>query len=90
MSATQGGAAVNDVKDFGADAEVNINGVSATTNGLQARVSSEGFDVSIMLDAAFAGALDERAEVVASAGDWGERRAVVARADRSDAGAHIR
>ncbi|MEC8817594.1 MAG: flagellin [Planctomycetota bacterium] len=56
VSATQGGAAVNDFKDFGVDAEVNINGVSATTNGLQARVSSEGFDVSIMLDAAFAGA----------------------------------
>ena len=56
VSATQGGAAVNDVKDFGADAEVNINGVSATTNGLRARVSSEGFDVSIMLDSAFAGA----------------------------------
>ena len=56
VSATQGGAAVNDLKDFGVNAEVNINGISATTNGLEARVSSEGFDVSLMLDSAFAGA----------------------------------
>jgi flagellin len=56
VSATQGGASVNDLKDFGVNAEVNINGISATTNGLEARVSSEGFDVSLMLDSAFAGA----------------------------------
>jgi flagellin len=56
VSSAANGAAVNDLKAFGADAEVNINGISATTNGLQARVSSEGFDVSLMLDAAFAGA----------------------------------
>ena len=56
VSATAGGAGVNDLKAFGEDAEVNINGISATTNGLQARVSSEGFDVSLMLDSAFAGA----------------------------------
>ena len=56
VSATAGGSGVNDLKAFGEDAEVNINGISATTNGLQARVSSEGFDVSLMLDAAFAGA----------------------------------
>ena len=56
VSTAQDGAAVNDYKGFGTNAEVNINGISATTNGLQARVSSEGFDVSIMLDSAFAGA----------------------------------
>ena len=56
VSSAANGAAVNDLKTFGADAEVNINGISATTNGLQARVSSEGFDVSLMLDSAFAGA----------------------------------
>ena len=56
VSSAANGAAVNDLKAFGADAEVNINGISATTNGLQARVSSEGFDVSLMLDSAFAGA----------------------------------
>ena len=56
VSDSQGGAAVNDLKDFGVNAEVNINGISATTNGLEARVSSEGFDVSLMLDSAFAGA----------------------------------
>jgi flagellin len=56
VSTAQDGAAVSDYKGFGTNAEVNINGISATTNGLQARVSSEGFDVSIMLDSAFAGA----------------------------------
>ena len=56
VSDSQGGAAVNDLKDFGVNAEVNINGISATTNGLEARVSSEGFDVTLMLDSAFAGA----------------------------------
>ena len=55
MSSAQGGAAVNDFKGLGTNADVNINGISATTNGLEARVSSEGFDISIMLDAAFAG-----------------------------------
>jgi flagellin len=56
VSSTLGGAGVSDFKGIGVDAEVNINGISATTNGLEARVSSEGFDVSIMLDSAFAGA----------------------------------
>ena len=56
VSASLGGASVNDLKDFGVNAEVNINGISATTNGLEARVSSEGFDVTLMLDSAFAGA----------------------------------
>ena len=56
VSSTLGGAGVGDFKGIGVDAEVNINGISATTNGLEARVSSEGFDVSIMLDSAFAGA----------------------------------
>jgi flagellin len=56
VSTSAGGTGINDLKAFGDDAKVNINGISATTNGLQARVSSEGFDVSIMLDAAFAGA----------------------------------
>ena len=45
-----GGTAEEDVKDTGADATVLINGVSATTDGLQARVSSDGFDVSITMD----------------------------------------
>lgn len=45
-----GGTGDNDVKDTGRDATLLINGIQATTNGLQARVSSEGFDVSVSLD----------------------------------------
>jgi flagellin len=39
-----------DHKDYGQDAGVVINGNSATTNGLKARVASDGFDVSITID----------------------------------------
>jgi flagellin len=44
------GAAANDVRDEGADATVLINGTQATANGLTARVSSDGFDVSVTID----------------------------------------
>jgi flagellin len=40
----------SDLKQFGRDATVLINGTQATTNGLTARVSTDGFDVSITLD----------------------------------------
>jgi flagellin len=43
------GAASDDVKDFGRDARVNINGVVATARGLTARVALDGFDVSVSL-----------------------------------------
>ena len=49
------GAASNDVRDEGADATVLINGTQATTNGLTARVSSDGFDVSVTIDSDIAG-----------------------------------
>ncbi|MEY3026647.1 MAG: hypothetical protein RLZZ238_1544, partial [Planctomycetota bacterium] len=45
-----GGTAVADLKDAGRNATVLINGTSATTDGLSARVSSDGFDVSIKID----------------------------------------
>ncbi|MEY3027884.1 MAG: hypothetical protein RLZZ238_2781, partial [Planctomycetota bacterium] len=41
---------VDDLKDAGRNATVLINGTSATTDGLSARVSSDGFDVSIKID----------------------------------------
>jgi flagellin len=41
---------VDDLKDSGRNATVLINGTSATTDGLSARVSSDGFDVSIKID----------------------------------------
>ena len=50
FSAASGGSAVSDLKDTGRNATVLINGTSATTDGLAARVSSDGFDVSIKLD----------------------------------------
>ena len=40
----------DDYKDFGRNATVLINGNSATANGLEARVASDGFDVSITID----------------------------------------
>lgn len=43
-------SAVDDLKDYGRNATVLINGTQATTNGLTARVSSDGFDVSVTLD----------------------------------------
>jgi flagellin len=39
-----------DLKQSGRDATVLINGTQATTDGLTARVSTDGFDVSITLD----------------------------------------
>lgn len=45
-----GGTAGNDSKDFGRDATLLINGTQATTDGLTARVSSEGLDVEITID----------------------------------------
>jgi flagellin len=44
------GSAVTDLKDYGRDATVLINGVQATTNGLSARVATDGFDVTIAID----------------------------------------
>jgi flagellin len=43
------GTASDDVKDFGRDARVNINGVVATARGLNARVALDGFDVSVSI-----------------------------------------
>lgn len=37
-------------KDFGRDAIVNINGTEATTDGLTARVNSEGLDVTVTIN----------------------------------------
>jgi flagellin len=48
-SATDGSA--SDLKDYGANAQVLINGNAATTDGLKARVANDGFDVSITIDA---------------------------------------
>ncbi len=45
-----GGTATDDLKDTGRDGTVLINGISATTDGLDARVSSGGFDVAISID----------------------------------------
>ncbi|MDY7107790.1 MAG: flagellin [Planctomycetota bacterium] len=39
-----------DYKDYGRDAVVLINGNAATTDGLTARVATDGFDVTITLD----------------------------------------
>ena len=55
VSATGNGAALSEFKASGVDSQVNINGISATTDGLTARVASEGFDVEIDLTAAYAG-----------------------------------
>lgn len=48
---TSAGAAtaVTDLKDAGRDATVLINGIQATTDGLEASVSSAGFDVAVTL-----------------------------------------
>ncbi|MBL1218186.1 MAG: flagellin [Planctomycetes bacterium] len=42
--------AANEKKDYGRDATLLINGTQATTDGLTARVSSEGLDVEITID----------------------------------------
>jgi len=55
VSSSANGAAVSEYKGAGDDAEVNINGMQATSDGLTARVSSEGFDVTLSLTDAFAG-----------------------------------
>ena len=39
----------SDLKDFGRDATVLINGNQATTNGLTGRVATDGFDVTISI-----------------------------------------
>ena len=53
LTATEGGApTTSDLSDDGRDAVVLINGNQATTNGLAARVSTDGFDVTITLDGA--------------------------------------
>src|SRR5207244_1311113 len=39
-----------DAKDIGRDATVLINGNQATTNGLAARISTDGFDVTVAID----------------------------------------
>ena len=44
-----GATSAADLKDHGQDAVVLINGNQATTNGLTARVSTDGFDVSIAI-----------------------------------------
>lgn len=46
LSGTEG----TDLTDEGRNATVLINGIAATTDGLKARVSSDGFDVSITID----------------------------------------
>jgi flagellin len=55
VSSTGNGAAVSEFKGAGVNADVNINGIRATSDGLTARVSSEGFDVSLSLTDVFAG-----------------------------------
>ncbi|MCH2145727.1 MAG: flagellin, partial [Phycisphaerales bacterium] len=55
VSSTGNGAAVSEYKGAGLNADVNINGMRATSDGLTARVASEGFDVSLSLTEAFAG-----------------------------------
>jgi flagellin len=47
---TPGAGASTDIKDAGRDATVLINGNLATTDGLTARVATDGFDVSLSLD----------------------------------------
>jgi flagellin len=44
--------ATDNLKQFGRDATVLINGTQATTDGLTARVSTDGFDVQLALDGA--------------------------------------
>jgi flagellin len=46
---TAGGLASSDLKQFGRDATLIINGQSAASNGLDGRVTADGFDVSISI-----------------------------------------
>ncbi len=50
FSTAASASGASDLKASGRDATVLINGTQATTNGLTARVSTDGFDVSITLD----------------------------------------
>ena len=50
LDAATGGTAVTDLKDSGRDARVLINGNEATTNGLVARVATDGLDVTININ----------------------------------------
>ena len=43
------GLSSSDLKQFGRDATLLINGISATTNGLDGRVSTAGFDVAVSM-----------------------------------------
>ena len=58
VSATGGGAAVQELRTAGRDATVNINGVVATARGLTARVALDGFDVGISLTSSGAGSIN--------------------------------
>lgn len=55
VASSGNGTGVEEYKGAGVDAEVNINGMSATTSGLEASVSSQGFDLTLMLDTSYAG-----------------------------------
>ncbi len=50
FDAEAAGTAAADYKDVGVNAVVTINGIQATTDGLKARVSSDGFDVEATID----------------------------------------
>ncbi len=53
-AAAGGGTAVGTtIKDFGRNADVTINGTQATTNGLNAKISSSNLDVEIDLTSTF-------------------------------------
>ncbi|MFN9077173.1 MAG: flagellin [bacterium] len=58
VSATAGGAAVQELRSTGRDASVNINGVVATARGLTARVALDGFDVGITLAGSGTGSIN--------------------------------
>ncbi len=51
-------SALTDVKEVGRNATALINGNQATTNGLTARVSTDGFDVSVNLAGAGVGSIN--------------------------------
>jgi flagellin len=52
FDAASGGTASQDLNDAGVDAVVLVNGNQATANGVNARVATAGFDVSITIDGA--------------------------------------
>lgn len=55
VASSGNGAGLSEFKGAGNDVDVNVNGMRATASGLEARVSSEGLDLTLMLDAAYAG-----------------------------------